>query len=197
VRTGARRAVFVDRDGTIVEERDYLADPAKVQLLPGVPEAIRCLQEAGFAVVLVTNQSGIARGLYAEDDYRAVQARVARLLRDRGIVLEATYYCPHHPDFTGPCDCRKPGPGMYRAAARELGLDLGRSWYVGDKVTDVLPALSFGGSGVLVRTGYGREEEGKVPPGVRAAEDLAEAVKLILAGTVAPPPDHVETPPLA
>jgi histidinol-phosphate phosphatase family protein len=187
VRTGARPAIFVDRDGTIVEERDYLADPAKVQLLPGVPEAIRRLQEAGFAVVLVTNQSGIARGLYSEDEYRAVQARVARLLRDRGIVLEATYYCPHHPDFTGPCDCRKPGPGMYRAAARELGLDLGRSWYVGDKVTDVLPALSFGGSGVLVRTGYGREEEGKVPRGVRAAEDLAEAVKLILAETVAPP----------
>jgi D-glycero-D-manno-heptose 1,7-bisphosphate phosphatase len=175
-----RAAVFLDRDGTVVEERDYLADPAEVRLLPGAAAAIRRLGAAGYAVVLVTNQSGIARGLYRLEDYAAVQARVERLLAEAGAPVDATYYCPHHPDFTGPCDCRKPGPGMYLAAARDLSLAPDLSWFVGDKVTDVQPAFRLGGRGILVRTGYGREAEGDAPAGVAVVDDLGAAAELIL-----------------
>jgi D-glycero-D-manno-heptose 1,7-bisphosphate phosphatase len=175
-----RAAVFLDRDGTVVDERDYLADPADVHLIPGAAAAIRRVRAAGYPVVLVTNQSGIARGLYRIEQYRAVQARVEELLAEAGAPVDGTYYCPHHPDFTGPCDCRKPAPGMYRAAARDLSLAPERSWFVGDKVTDVQPALVFGGRGILVRTGYGREEEGRAPEGVSVADDLFGAVDLIL-----------------
>jgi D-glycero-D-manno-heptose 1,7-bisphosphate phosphatase len=175
-----RPAVFLDRDGTVVVERDYLARAEDVRLLPGAADAIRRLRQAGFAVVLVTNQSGIARGLYTEDDYRAVQARLESLLEDARAPVDATYYCPHHPDFTGPCDCRKPGPGMYRRAARELGLAPERSWFVGDKLSDVEAAGPFGGRAVLVRTGYGREHEQGVGPGVAIVNDLAAAADLIV-----------------
>lgn len=178
--TGGRPAVFLDRDGTVVEERDYLADPDDVALVPGAARAIVRLREAGYAVVVVTNQSGIARGLYSEADYRAVAARVSELLAAEGATLTGTYYCPHHPDLTGPCDCRKPGTGMYRRAAADLGLDLSRSVYVGDKVTDVEPGLALGGRSLLVRTGYGRMSEPQVPAGVEVVDDLPGAVALIL-----------------
>ena len=176
-----RAAVFLDRDGTVVEERDYLANPAHVRLLPGAADAIRRMRAAGYPVVLVTNQSGIARGLYRLEQYHAVQARVEQLLRDAGAAVDGTYYCPHHPDFTGPCDCRKPGPGMYSAAARDLSVAPERSWFVGDKLTDVQPALGFGGRGILVRTGYGRDQEARVPAGVAVVDDLTAAADLILA----------------
>jgi D-glycero-D-manno-heptose 1,7-bisphosphate phosphatase len=161
-----RAAVFLDRDGTVVEERDYLRDPADVHLVPGAAEAIGRLRDAGLAVVLVTNQSGIARGLYGEADFRAVQDRLVALLREANAAVDATYHCSHHPDFTGPCECRKPGPGMYLAAARDLALAPERSWFVGDKLTDVEAASRFGGRGILVRTGYGREAEARVRGGV-------------------------------
>lgn len=176
----SRPAVFLDRDGTVMEEREYLADPAGVRLVPGAAEAIRSLGAAGFAVVLVTNQSGIARGLYREEDYRAVAARLDEVLQAAGAPVEATYYCPHHPDHTGPCDCRKPAPGMYRRAARDLDLDLARSWYVGDKPSDVEPALALGGRGVLVRTGYGRESEEHVPADVEVVDDVLGAARRIV-----------------
>ena len=174
------RAVFLDRDGTLVEERDYLADPADVKLVPGAPEAVRRLQAGGFKVVLVTNQSGIARGLYREVDYRAVELRLTELLRDAGAFLDASYYCPHHPDFTGPCTCRKPGPGMYEAAKRDLGVALERSWFVGDKASDVAPAARFGGRGILVLTGYGSAWADRLPVDVLVAPDVAAAAEIIL-----------------
>jgi D-glycero-D-manno-heptose 1,7-bisphosphate phosphatase len=182
MRSEAGPAVFIDRDGTLLEECDYLADPERVRFLPGALDALRRLRDAGYALVLVTNQSGIARGLYTEADYRAVQTRVDELLERAGTPLDAVYYCPHHPDFSGPCECRKPGTGMYRSAERDLGVSLRRSWFVGDKVTDVLPALTLGGRGVLVRTGYGTQEEARKPGGVAVAHDLAGAADLILAG---------------
>jgi D-glycero-D-manno-heptose 1,7-bisphosphate phosphatase len=132
-------------------------------------------------VVLVTNQSGIARGLYGEDDYRAVQAHLEALLRDAGAQLDATYYCPHHPDFTGICACRKPGTGMYREAERDLGVMLDQSWYVGDKPTDVEPAQVLGGRGILVLTGYGKESKRRVGTDVEVVPDVAAAADLILA----------------
>ncbi len=179
---GGRPAVFLDRDGTLIREERYLADPEGVALIPGTPEALRRLRTACFALVIVTNQSGIARGLYGFRDYEAVAQRLEEILALEGIRVDGTYFCPHHPDVDGSCDCRKPGTGMHRRAREELGLDLGRSWYVGDRVRDVLPALELGGRGLLVRTGYGRVEEADLPPGIPAADNLLDAVRLILAG---------------
>lgn len=172
-------AVFLDRDGTLLEERSYIADPDRVVLVPGTVEALRALRAAGFGLVTVTNQSGIARGLYTEDDYRAVAARLNEILEREGAPVDATRYCPHHPEVTGPCACRKPAPGMYLDAAADLGLDLRASYYVGDKLTDVLPALELEGQGILVRTGYGREHEASVPEGVWVVDDLHGAVERI------------------
>ena len=176
----SRAAVFLDRDGTLIDEREYLDDPAGVRLVPGAAAAVRRLRDAGLAVVVVTNQSGIARGLYTEDDYRAVAERVTAELKARGAPLDAVYHCPHHPDFTGPCACRKPGVKLYRDAARELDLDLERSFFVGDKISDVVPAQALGGRGILVRTGYGRESEAALPEGLLVADDLPAAAGLIV-----------------
>jgi D-glycero-D-manno-heptose 1,7-bisphosphate phosphatase len=159
-------------------ERAYLADPAGVELVEGAVEGLARLRDAGFAIVIVTNQSGIARGLYTEADYHRVAARLQAVLEDAGVPPDATYYCPHHPDFTGPCSCRKPDTGMYERAAAELGLDLEASWYVGDKVTDVLPAEKLGGRGILVRTGYGTDEERRASPEVYVVDDLYAAAAL-------------------
>lgn len=169
----ARRALFLDRDGTLIQERDYLADPDAVEFVPGAVDALRAFAAAGYAVVIVTNQSGIARGLYSADQFRAVQDRVEQLLERAGVRIDAVFHCPHHPDFTGPCECRKPALGMYRAAAEQLGVDLAGSLYVGDRVKDVLPALRLGGRGCLVQTGYGADEAASLPAGVDTAADLA------------------------
>jgi D-glycero-D-manno-heptose 1,7-bisphosphate phosphatase len=173
-------AVFVDRDGTIMTERSYLADPAGVALIPGVLDALADLRRAGFLLVTVTNQSGIARGLYTHEDYHAVAARLTHVLGEGGVLIDRTEYCPHHPEVTGLCACRKPGTGMYLQAAAELGIDPARSYYVGDKATDVIPALELGGQGILVRTGYGAEQEGAAPPGTWVVDDLRAAADLIL-----------------
>lgn len=178
-----RPAVFVDRDGTILEERNYLSDPAGVELIPGVLEALSDLAGAGFVLVTVTNQSGIARGLYTEDDYLAVAARLDEMLVEGGVTVDRTEHCPHHPDVTGPCACRKPATGMYLSAAEALGIDLGASYYVGDKATDVLPAIELKGQGILVRTGYGTEHERAVPAGTWVVDDLADAARRILDAT--------------
>jgi D-glycero-D-manno-heptose 1,7-bisphosphate phosphatase len=173
VSRSGRPAVFLDRDGTIIEDVGYLRDPDRVRLLPGAAEAIGRLNSAGLAAVVVTNQSGIARGLLDEPGYEATRARLDRLLADHGARLDAHYHCPHHPDVGGPCDCRKPGVLLYRRAARELGLDLAASWWVGDRPRDVEPATALGGRGILV----GHTGAADFP----LAADLAEAVSRILA----------------
>lgn len=175
-----RPGAFLDRDGTLIREKEYLADPSGVELLPGVPEALRLLRAAGYALVVVTNQSGIARGFYSLDDYRAVKRRLDEVLQGESALPDATYYCPHHPDFTEPCSCRKPSTGMYLRAAQELDIDLEASIYVGDRIKDVLPGLQLGGAGYLVRTGYGKEEEAGLPEGAGVAETLLELVQELL-----------------
>lgn len=175
-----RPAVFVDRDGTLIREREYLADPAGVELVAGAASAVRRLREAGFAVVVVTNQSGIARGLFGWDAFRATQARVEALLGQEGARLDGVYVCPHHPDFTGPCECRKPGTALFDQAAGELGLDLERSFFVGDQARDVIVAEALGGTPLLVATGH---LEAARPPHVPLVHDLAEAADWILALT--------------
>lgn len=169
------RAVFVDRDGTLIRERDYLSDPAAAELLPGAVDGLRRFQAAGYGVVIVSNQSGIARGLFDEVAYRAVAAAVESMLGTQGVGVLGSYHCPHHPDFTGPCDCRKPATGLFRRAARDNGLDLSLSVYVGDRVRDVAPALELGGQGILVRTGYGADEAESAPPGIAVVDDLRAA----------------------
>ena len=116
----SRPAVFLDRDGTIIVEKVYLSDPAGVELIPGAVEGLHRFCRAGFLLVVVTNQAGIARGRYTIDDYRAVEDRLSEMLGEHGVSLDATYFCPHHPDWTGPCDCRKPATGMHMQAADVL-----------------------------------------------------------------------------
>ena len=174
-----RPAVFLDRDGTIIEEANYLADPGGVVLIPGVVEALTLLRDAGFALVVVTNQAGIARGFYGPEAYDAVARRLDELLEREGLVLDATRYCPHHPDFTGDCFCRKPAAGLFRQAAQELNLDLQNSFFVGDRIRDLLPALELGGEGILVRTGYGQREEEGLPSVFDAADDILQASGMI------------------
>ncbi|HSJ07170.1 MAG TPA: HAD family hydrolase [Longimicrobiales bacterium] len=179
----SRPAAFLDRDGTIIKEREYLADPAGVELIDGVVDALRLLAASGYALVVVTNQSGIARGLYTEAQFRAVQERLESILGGAGVHLDGVYHCPHHPDVAGPCACRKPGLGMYRDAARQLDLDVSVSLYIGDRLRDVLPARALGGRGFLVRTGYGADEAAAAPAEVEVVDDLRQAVHLALQRT--------------
>lgn len=169
-------AAFIDRDGTINRDAGYVDDPADVEILPGSSEAIALLNARGIPVVVVTNQSGVGRGLYSENDFEAVQAEVERQLAIRGCAVDAVYRCVHAP--SDGCDCRKPALGLYREAADELGVDLERSLYVGDKVSDVLPAVKLGGIGFLLRTGA--EVEVEVPEGIHVADDLLTAIRRAL-----------------
>ena len=145
-----RPAAFLDRDGTIIVDVEFIARPEDVQLLPDAAAAIARLNAAAIPVVVITNQSGIARGYFSEAAYERVRDRVAELLAAGGAHIDATYHCPHHPDISGPCECRKPGTLLHRRAAADLGLDLTRSAGIGDRWRDIAPALELGGRGLLV-----------------------------------------------
>lgn len=178
----SRPAVFLDRDGTIITDPGYLRDPALVVLLHGAGPAIARLNRAGLLVVVVTNQSGISRGLLTEAEYASVAARLDRLLEPIGARIDASYHCPHAPERDGPCACRKPALGLFEQAAAEHGIDLGRSWWVGDRLSDVQPAAAVGGRGVLVETGEGRSHrEAALAAGFAVVPGLDAAVDRILA----------------
>lgn len=185
-RTGAShlpRAVFLDRDGTLNIERNYLSDPAKLELFPGTGAALRRLQDAGFQLLVVTNQSGIGRGYYTAAEMHQVNARLAELLADDGVRLLKTYFAPEAPEQ--PSRGRKPSPQFLFDARDEFGLDLAQSYMVGDKLIDLECGWNAGVSAsVLVRTGYGREAEAKlgVPHGrLLVADDLPAAARDIIA----------------
>lgn len=154
------RAVFLDRDGVINEDIGYVHRPEDFRLLPGVPETLRALRASGFALVVVTNQAGIGRGLYGEDDYQRLTRHMREVLQEEGILLDDVRHCPHHPTqatsrYRCECACRKPEPGMLKAAAAGLGIDLAQSFLIGDKITDVLAGRRAGLKGcVLVTTGH-------------------------------------------
>jgi histidinol-phosphate phosphatase family protein len=173
-----RPAAFLDRDGTIIHDASYIGRPEQVQLLPGAADAIRRLNDARVPVVIVTNQSGIARGLLTTDAYDRVHARLVELLARENARIDASYMCPHHPEFTGECDCRKPGTLLYRLAAAEHGLDLARSLFVGDRFRDVEPARAVGGTAVLVAgpSTPGEDLERAEREGMEVVNSLAEAV---------------------
>jgi len=189
--TSGRSAAFLDRDGTINVERGYITRPEDLELIDGAAEAIRALNEAGVPVVIVSNQSGVARGLMSEDDMAAVHEALESMLSERGAAIDAAYYCPNHPDgtverFTRDASCRKPATGMVEAAVRDLGVDPGSSTMVGDNVSDIEFASNAGMAAVLVRTGKGDEHLSRISErGLRldaVVEDLAAAVEWILAG---------------
>jgi D-glycero-D-manno-heptose 1,7-bisphosphate phosphatase len=181
--------VFLDRDGTLIEDASYLRDPAQVRLLPGAATAVKRLNDAGVLAIVATNQSGIARGLLSRDDYLATERRVDELLAKHGATLDAHYHCPHLPEIDGPCRCRKPGPLLFEQAAERFGIDLAESWWIGDRLRDVEPARQFGGRGILV-------ESGPAEPGRDSSEfplvpDLGAAVETVLAA----PSLHYFPPP--
>ncbi len=171
------RGVFLDRDGTLIEDTGYPADREQVRLIAGVGAAVKRLNEVGMPVVVVTNQSGIARGLFTRADFDAIEERLAEELAGVGAHLDGVYMCPHHPDFDGACDCRKPGLALYVQAAEELAIDLSRSFYIGDRWRDVDVTRSVGGTPILVSTGEGGDD---APPDIARVEDLPEAVERIL-----------------
>jgi D-glycero-D-manno-heptose 1,7-bisphosphate phosphatase len=170
--TNSRRAVFFDRDGTLMEEVHYCSDPALVRVFPGVPDALRHLKAAGFLVFVITNQSGIGRGLITEAQYRAVHEEFLRQAGSEWI--DATYYCPDPPGV--PSTCRKPEPGMVLAAAAGHDIDLSTSYLVGDKSADIECGRRAGTYTVLVLTGYGAEQRCTADLTCRDAVEAAERV---------------------
>lgn len=172
-------AAFLDRDGTIIVDRDYPGDPEGVELLPGAAESIVRLRNAGWPVIMITNQSGIGRGLITEADFRAVQTRMEALLEAEGARLDGVYHCPHAPHHMPACECRKPAAGLYLRAADEHRVELSASLFVGDRMRDVLPGERFGGRGFLIR-GTELVEPDDLPAGVRLVDSLAEATELWL-----------------
>ncbi len=182
-----RRAVFLDRDGTINVERDYLYRIEDFEFIDGAPEAIRRLKDAGFLVVVVTNQSGVARGYFGLEDVQVLHRHIQDELGKVGAAIDAFYVCPHHPsagrgEFLADCSCRKGRPGMLLQAAAEHGLDLAGSFMVGDKLADIEAGLAAGCAPLLVKTGYGAEVAGAVSStDVCVVEDISEAADRILA----------------
>jgi len=183
-----RGGIFLDRDGTINDEVDFLKTPEQLHLLDGTASAIRELNESGWRVFVITNQSGIARGLLSERQLADVHAKLLAELKAHGATLDAIYYCPHHPDYGEPpyrkdCDCRKPKTGMLDRAAKEFHIDLKRSFVVGDRMLDIQAGNAAGARSILVLTGYGTEElELCRRDGVQIdhiARNLSEAVRHI------------------
>lgn len=155
----AMPAIFLDRDGTINVEKNYLYRVSDWEWIPGAKEAIKQFKQSGYRVVVVSNQAGIARGMFASSDVERLHAFVQQELACIGTQIDAFYYCPHHPEFGGPCSCRKPAPGMLLQAALDLNLNLAHSWMIGDKQLDVHAGLAAGVSTAMVGTGYGIKEQ--------------------------------------
>jgi D-glycero-D-manno-heptose 1,7-bisphosphate phosphatase len=184
-------AVFLDRDGTILDEAGYLDRLERLVFFPFAIDAVRLLNRGGFRVIVVTNQSGVGRGMYEEEFVGRAHDLMATKLAAGGAHVDGFYYCPHHPaaeveKYRRECECRKPGAGMLRQAAADLDLDLSRSFSIGDKWSDVEAGQAAGAQGILVRTGYGRSSEKAPPPGAAPAaivDDLISAAVWILRHT--------------
>lgn len=187
-----RRAVFIDRDGTISEEVGYINHPSRYRVFPYAAEAVRLLNEANYLAILVTNQAGVARGYFAEEMIGVVHNILTEELARGGARLDAIYYCPHHPSvgeapYRLDCDCRKPKPGLIRRAVAEFDIDPAQSWMIGDRYSDTEMAQGAGVRPAFVLSGYGRGEWEhqrnlwKSEPDI-VAGDLLAAVEMIVAG---------------
>jgi D-glycero-D-manno-heptose 1,7-bisphosphate phosphatase len=181
-----KRAVFLDRDGTLIEEVGYLDRLEQIAFFPFSVDAVRLLNRAGFAVLVVTNQSGVARGLFDEAFVERAHREMAATLARGGAAVDGFFYCPHHPEavvsaYRSVCDCRKPRPGLVTTAATSHGIDLSRSFVVGDRAHDVESGMAVGAAGALVRTGYGAAHEAAARSrGAVVTNNLMEAVAWIL-----------------
>ena len=186
--SGREPAVFLDRDGTLIKDIGYLRFAHEVAFYPWTADAVRALNQAGLPVVVITNQSGVARGIFTERMVEDVHRHISSVLDEGDARIDAYYYCPHHPEATlasyrSRCDCRKPGCGLIERASADLDLDPARSFVVGDKWIDVGAARAAGSRGILVRTGYGATEEAEPLPDLTAdavVDNLVEAVSWIL-----------------
>jgi D,D-heptose 1,7-bisphosphate phosphatase len=184
--SSARRAIFLDKDGTLVEDVPYNVDPGRIRLAPGAHEGAQLLHAAGFLLIVISNQSGVARGYFAEAALAGVERRLAELLAPVGAPLTGFYYCPHSPegsvrDYVAACDCRKPRPGLILRAANEHGLDPADCWFVGDILNDVEAGHRAGCRSVLIDNG--NETEWKLTPARtpdHTVTDLAEAARVII-----------------
>jgi D-glycero-D-manno-heptose 1,7-bisphosphate phosphatase len=185
-----KRAVFIDRDGTISEEVGYINHASRFRLFPYSAAAIKHLNENGWLAIVITNQAGVARGYFSEDMIHTVHERMTKELESNGAKLDAIYYCSHHPSVGEPpyrfdCDCRKPKPGLISRAAKDFAIDLSESWMVGDRYSDVELARNAGVKSMFVMSGYGRGEwehqrESWVEQPDTLAENLLDAVRLIV-----------------
>jgi D-glycero-D-manno-heptose 1,7-bisphosphate phosphatase len=174
-----RRAVFLDRDGTVNVEKNYLVRPEDWEFVPGAIDAIKRINDLGFLAIVVTNQAGVARGFYTEADVARLHRHVDAMLAEAGARIDGYYMCPHHPDFGGECDCRKPNPGMLLQAAADFDIALENSYLIGDKAVDVQAALNANVTPILVRTGYGAAAQHEIPDHILCTADLSEAVSKI------------------
>jgi D-glycero-D-manno-heptose 1,7-bisphosphate phosphatase len=177
-------AVFLDRDGTIMEDAHYIKSPKQVRLLPGAAAAIKRINDSNIPVIVVTNQSGIARGIFSVEDYEKVRARFERLLSDEGAHIDASYYCPHAPDDPPVCNCRKPQTQMFEQAIAELNLDAENSAYIGDRWRDIVASKKLGGRGILIASAETSPEDRRraEADGFETAADLADAVGKLFGG---------------
>ena len=189
-----KKAIFLDRDGTINEDVGYLYNIEDLEFIAGSLDAMRLLQK-DFHLFVITNQSGIARGYYTESDLAEIHHTLDKMLRAQGVVIDGYYYCPHHPDEGNPpyhksCSCRKPALGMLRQAASEHDLDITDAIFIGDSINDIRCGLALNGRVILVRTGYGRETESIIEENwigrVTVCDNLAEAAEKIIARKIHP-----------
>ena len=183
------KAVFLDRDGTLIAETGYLDSPDRLAIFPETFEAVRLINASGMQAVVVTSQSGVARGLFTEDVVRDINGRIQSLLLAQGARIDRFYYCPHHPTegidpYRMICDCRKPEPGLLHQAARDLNLNLANSYLIGDHLRDVETAHRVGAKGILVLTGHGSDQAKTEPPSESQpdfiAQNILDAVKWVL-----------------
>ena len=190
VSDNSKPAVFLDRDGTIIEEVGYIDSPDKVQLIAGADQAIKSFRNAGFKIIVVSNQSGVAHGYFDENTVLLINNRVAESFALNGAIIDAFYFCPHHPDigdldYRKDCECRKPKPGMLLQAVEEHEIDLSKSIMIGDKYTDVKAGKSLNLISILVLTGFGEEEYQKIrsnglqPEPDFVAQNIREAASFI------------------
>jgi len=170
-----RKALFLDRDGVINKEKNYLYKIEDFEFIDGVFETCRAFQERGYLIIVITNQAGIARGKYTEEDYRVLTRWMVERFADEGVTINAVYHCPHHPDFSGECSCRKPAPGMLEEAKVAFDIDMAASVLVGDKESDIEAGILAGiGTNILVRSGHRIDER------LTKAQDILQSIKALV-----------------
>ena len=178
---GIPDVVFLDRDGTVMEDAHYIKSPGQVRLIPGAAAAVKRINDAGVPAIVITNQSGIARGIFKVEDYDAVRRHFESLLEAEGAHIDASYYCPHHPSVAPPCDCRKPATKMFEDAIRDFKLDTRKVAYVGDRWRDVVASKKIGGRGIMIASPMTTDEDRRKAQedGIETAASLQDAIEML------------------